>query len=56
VAGPPWTADGNPSWLALLTAAAVVVLTTVLMVATGLTRALAAATRRVLAVLRYLGS
>src|SRR6266536_413289 len=46
VAGPPWTADGNPSWLALLTAAAVVVLTTVLMVATGLTRALAAATRR----------
>jgi hypothetical protein len=22
VAGPPWTADGNPSWLALLTAAA----------------------------------
>jgi signal transduction histidine kinase len=46
VAGPPWTADGNPSWLALLTAAAVVVLTTVLMVATGLTRALAAAVRR----------
>ena len=46
VAGPPWTADGNPSWLALLTAAAVVVLTMVLMVATGLTRALAAATRR----------
>ena len=35
VAGPPWTADGNPSWLALLTAAAVVVLTAALMVATG---------------------
>ena len=46
VAGPPWTADGNPSWLALLTAAAVVVLTAALMVATGLTRALAAAVRR----------
>src|SRR5256884_8631812 len=46
VAGPPWTADGNPSWLALLTAAAVVVLTTVLMVATGLTPALGAAPPR----------
>ena len=46
VAGPPWTADGNPSWLALLTAAAVVVLTAALMVATGVTRALAAAVRR----------
>jgi hypothetical protein len=46
VAGmPPWTADGDPSWLALLTAAAVVVLTAALMVATGLTRALAAAVR-----------
>ena len=46
VAGPPWTAAGNPSWLALLAAAAVVVLTAVLMVATGLTRALGAATRQ----------
>jgi signal transduction histidine kinase len=46
VAGPPWTAGGNPSWLALLTAAAVVVLTAVLMVATGLTRALGTAIRR----------
>jgi signal transduction histidine kinase len=46
VAGPPWTADGNPSWLALLTAAAVVVLTAALMVTTGATRALAAAVRR----------
>jgi signal transduction histidine kinase len=46
VAGPPWTAGGNPSWLALLTAAAVVVLTAALMVATGVTRALGAATRR----------
>jgi Putative sensor len=45
VAGPPWTADGNPSWLALLTAAAVVVLTAVLMVVTGVTRALATAVR-----------
>jgi signal transduction histidine kinase len=46
VAGPPWVADGNPSWLALLTAGAVVVLVAALMVATGATRALAAAVRR----------
>ena len=44
--GPPWVADGNPSWLAMLTAVAVAVLTAALMVATGAARALAAATRR----------
>src|SRR6266566_5234074 len=44
--GPPWVADGNPSWLAMLTAVAVAVLTAALMVATGTARALAAATRR----------
>ena len=38
VTGPPWTADGNPSWLAVLTAAVVVVLTAALMVATGVAR------------------
>src|SRR6266581_950968 len=44
--GPPWTAaDGNPSWLAVLTAAAVVALVAVLMVTTGTTRTLAAASR-----------
>jgi len=45
-AGPPWVADGNPSWLAMLTAVAVAVLTAALMVATGAARALAAITRR----------
>ena len=45
-AGPPWVAGGNPSWLAMLTAVAVAVLTAALMVATGAARALAAATRR----------
>ena len=44
--GPPWVADGNPSWLAMLTAVAAAVLTAALMVATGAARALAAATRR----------
>src|SRR5215472_14560490 len=44
-AGPPWVAGGNPSWLALLTAVAAAVLTAALMVATGATRALAAAVR-----------
>jgi signal transduction histidine kinase len=39
-------AGGNPSWLAMLTAVAVAVLTAALMVATGAARALAAATRR----------
>ena len=33
--GPPWVAGGNPSWLAMLTAVAVAVLTAALMVATG---------------------
>jgi Putative sensor len=46
-AGPPWVAGGNPSWLAMLTAAAVAVLTATLLVATGAARALAAAVRRV---------
>ncbi len=45
-AGPPWMADGNPSWLAVLTAVVVVILTAALMVATGATRALAAAVRQ----------
>ena len=45
-AGPPWVSGGNPSWLAMLTAVAVAVLTAALMVATGAARALAAATRR----------
>jgi signal transduction histidine kinase len=45
-AGPPWMAGGNPSWLAVLTAAVVVALVTVLMVTTGATRALTAASRR----------
>jgi signal transduction histidine kinase len=44
-AGPPWVADSNPSWLAMLTAVAVAVLTATLMVATGAARALAAITR-----------
>jgi signal transduction histidine kinase len=44
--GPPGVAGGNPSWLAMLTAVAVAVLTAALMVATGAARALAAATRR----------
>jgi DNA-binding CsgD family transcriptional regulator len=44
--GPPWVAGGNPSWLAMLTAVAVAVLTAALMVATGAARALAAASRR----------
>ena len=44
--GPPWVAGGNPSWLAMLTAVAVAVLTAALMVATGAARALAAAIRR----------
>src|SRR6266567_996418 len=43
--GPPWTADGNPSSLAVLAAAAVVALVAVLMVTTGTTRTLAAASR-----------
>jgi signal transduction histidine kinase len=51
--GPPWVADGNPSWLAMLTAVAVAVLTAALMVATGAARALAAAARR--AAVRLLG-
>ena len=46
-AGPPWLADGNPSWLAMLTAVAAAVLTAALMVATGAARALTAAVRRV---------
>ena len=46
LAGPPWVAGGNPSWLALLTAVAVAALAAALMVATGATRALAAAVRR----------
>src|SRR5262249_12511658 len=46
VAGPPLTAGGHPSWLALLAAAAGVLLAAVLMVATGVTRALGAASRR----------
>src|SRR5215470_164815 len=37
-AGPPWVAGGNPSWLAMLTAAAVAVLTATLLVATGAAR------------------
>jgi signal transduction histidine kinase len=45
-AGPPWVAGGNPSWLAMLTAVAVAVLTAALMVATGAARALTAITRR----------
>jgi len=44
--GPPWVAGGNPSWLAMLTAVAVAVLTAALMVVTGAARALAAVTRR----------
>jgi hypothetical protein len=51
--GPPWVADGNPSWLAMLTAVAVAVLTAALMVATGAARALAVAARR--AAVRLLG-
>ena len=46
LAGPPWVAGGNPSWLALRTAVAVAALTAALMVATGAARALAAAVRR----------
>src|SRR6267378_2471419 len=44
--GPPWVADGNPSWLAMLTAVAVAVLTAALMVATGTARATRQARRR----------
>jgi signal transduction histidine kinase len=43
--GPPWADRGNPSWLAVLAAAAVAALLTALLVMTGAARALAAACR-----------